>query len=54
MTKIKCMVCGGPAWPCAPLTFCDKCRCTPEAEKIRQRHSEFIEKIVAERKVENK
>jgi hypothetical protein len=49
------MVCGGPAQPCAPLTFCDKCRGTPEAEAIRQRHSEFIEKLVAERKkVENK
>lgn len=46
---MKCMVCGAEAHPCAPLTFCEKCRNTKEAEAIRQRHREWFAEIVKER-----
>ncbi len=45
----KCMVCGKPAQPCAPLTFCDECKHTKKADEIRKRHEEWFKEIVASR-----
>jgi len=45
----KCMVCGEPAPMCCPLTFCDKCKKSKEADEVRKRHIDFIKRLVKER-----
>ena len=46
----KCMVCGAFTELRVPLTFCDKCRHSPEADKIRAEHKRWFDEIVAARK----
>lgn len=38
----KCMVCGAFTELRIPLTFCDKCRHTPEADAIRKEYHEYV------------
>ena len=45
----KCMVCGGSAQLCAPLTFCDECKRSKAADEIRKRHEEWFKEIVTSR-----
>ncbi len=40
----KCMVCGAFTELRVPLTFCDKCRHTPEADRIRAEYHEWVVK----------
>jgi hypothetical protein len=46
---LKCMVCGVETKPSVPLNFCEKCRFTSEADKIRAEYREWFKRIVAER-----
>jgi hypothetical protein len=47
---MSCLVCGKPARRCAPLTFCDDCKHTKEADEIRRQHKEWFESIMKQRK----
>jgi bifunctional ADP-heptose synthase (sugar kinase/adenylyltransferase) len=46
------MVCGKETRPCCPLVFCEDCKTNrlPEVEAVRQRHHEWIEKVIQQRK----
>ena len=52
--EMSCMVCGKPARCCAPLTFCDECKHTKEADEIRREHKEWFESIVKQRNLDKK
>ncbi len=36
--KWPCMVCGRPTEPCCPLTICERCKDSPQAEVVRLNH----------------
>ena len=40
--KWHCMVCGRPSEPCAPLTICERCKDSPQAEIMRQKHKAWF------------